>query len=61
MVASGYMSQAVSVCLALFCAAGCQLASLVLGRYTPAHPWTVASGRGAAPGRPGARGALNRP
>jgi hypothetical protein len=61
MVASGYMSQAVSVCLALFCAAGCQLASLVLGRYTPAHPWTVAAGRGAAPGRPGARGALNRP
>lgn len=45
MVASGYMSPAVSVCLALFAAAGCQLGSLVLGRYSPAHVWLVPAGR----------------
>ena len=41
MTASGYLSPAVSVCLALFAAAGCQLATLVLGRYAPAHTWTA--------------------
>jgi hypothetical protein len=41
MTASGYLSPAVSVCLALFAAAGCQLAALVLGRYAPAHAWTA--------------------
>jgi hypothetical protein len=44
MVASGYISPAVSVCLALFAAAGCQLGSLVLGRYSPAHVWLVPAG-----------------
>ncbi|MGN6378048.1 MAG: M28 family peptidase [Gaiellales bacterium] len=61
MIASGYMSPAVSVCLALFCAAGCQLASLVLGRYAPAHRWIAGSGRRPALRRPVRRRALSPP
>jgi Peptidase family M28 len=60
MVGSGYLSPAVSVCLALFAAAGCQLASLVLGRYSPAHAWTMPPGR-VARRRPPARRVLTRP
>jgi hypothetical protein len=37
MVASGYLSPAISVCLALAAAAAAQLGALLAGRYSPAH------------------------
>lgn len=46
MTASGYLSPAVSGCLALCAAAGCQLAAIVLARYSPAHPWVATVPRG---------------
>ncbi|MGZ4480956.1 MAG: hypothetical protein ACXVY5_02020, partial [Gaiellales bacterium] len=38
MAASGYLSPTISVCLALAAGAGAQVASIVTGRYAPAHP-----------------------
>ncbi|HEX5261684.1 MAG TPA: hypothetical protein VFW18_09420, partial [Gaiellales bacterium] len=38
MTASGYLTPAIPICLALFTAAGIQLLSLVTGRYSPPHP-----------------------
>ena len=40
MTASGYLTPAVSGCLAVCAAAACQLGALVPARYAPAHPWT---------------------
>jgi Peptidase family M28 len=37
MIASGYLSPAISVCLALAAAAAAQLGTLIAGRYSPAH------------------------
>jgi hypothetical protein len=37
MVASGYLSPAISVCLALAAAGAAQIGALVAGRYSPAH------------------------
>ncbi|HEU0195482.1 MAG TPA: hypothetical protein VFQ71_14855, partial [Gaiellales bacterium] len=41
MTASGYLTPAIPVCLALFTAAAMQLLSLVTGRYSPPHPPVV--------------------
>jgi hypothetical protein len=38
MIASGYLSPAVSACLCLAAAAAAQIGALVLGRYGPPHP-----------------------
>ena len=38
MIASGYLSPVISVCLCLAAAAASQLGALVLGRYGPPHP-----------------------
>ena len=38
MIASGYLSPAISVCLCLAAAAAAQIGALVLGRYGPPHP-----------------------
>ena len=38
MTASGYLTPAIPICLALFTAAAMQLLSLVTGRYSPPHP-----------------------